>query len=87
MGWEMGNHRDQGGKCRNNFHSRRKIGGKWEEHGKWDEMPNFGSPISPIFPEVEDLPHSSLGKNPQPYAKKFGGFSTLGLERRLINLN
>ena len=48
------------------------CGGMWlkeiGQHGrkmgeKWDGIPIFHSPISPIFPEVEDLPHSSLCKN------------------------
>ena len=30
---------------------------------KWDEIPIFHSPISPIFPEVNDLPPSSLCKH------------------------
>ena len=29
----------------------------------WDEIPIFYSPISPVFPEVEDLPLSSLCKH------------------------
>ena len=30
--------------------------------GKWDEIPIFHSSIFPFFPEVEDLPYSSLCK-------------------------
>ena len=39
------------------------CGGMWlrKMGRKWDEMPIF-SPISPVFPEVEDLPQSSLPK-------------------------
>ena len=56
-----------------------KMGQKWDNSGhstwhvveedgtkiaeKWDEMPMCHSPIFPIFPEVEDLPRSSLCKN------------------------
>ena len=36
---------------------------KWRKWGEWDEVPIFHSPIFPIFPGVEDLPHSSLCKN------------------------
>ena len=48
---------NQDGKCRNNFQSRRKMGEireKREKQGdlreKWDGIPRFHSPISPIFP-------------------------------------
>ena len=38
-----------------------KRGVKWEKMGgKWEEIPIFHSPVLPHFPEVEDLPHSSL---------------------------
>ena len=58
------------GNCRNNFQSWRKIGGNWrkkggnggEMTGKWNGIPSFHSPILPIFPGVEDLPHSQLYK-------------------------
>ena len=45
---------------------------------KWDEILIFHSPISPIFPEVEDLPQSSLCKNssPQSPTEKLGMFAT-----------
>ena len=39
----------------------RKMGEKMGQN--WDEILIFHSPISPIFPEVEDLPHTSLCKN------------------------
>ena len=60
---------------------------------KWDEIPIFHSPIPPISPEDEDLPHSSLRKN-QPTALtdgKMGFFAThrhsppRGLVRMLAN--
>ena len=46
----------------------RKMGQKWGKNErkmgeKWDKIPIFHSPIFPIFPEVKDLPLSSLGKN------------------------
>ena len=56
------------------------CGGLWrdvvEENGrkmggKWDEIPIFL--ISPIFTEVDDLPHRSLCKT-QPTALKNGSF-------------
>ena len=37
-----------------------KMGEKGEE---WEKIPICHSPIFPIFPEVEDLPHSSLCNN------------------------
>ena len=62
-------------------HSTRDVGcegcsGMWlrKMGGKWDKIPTFHSSIFPIFPEVEDLPHSSLCKNhlssPQPPTEK-----------------
>ena len=45
---------------------------------RWDDIPLFHSPISLTFPEVEDLPHSSLCKT-QPTALtdgKTGMFAT-----------
>ena len=37
-----------------------KHWGLWEENGRqWDKLPTFHSPIAPMFPGVEDLPHNS----------------------------
>ena len=49
---------DEDGKCKNNWKSRSATQGNQRKMAqKWDEIPN-----SPILPEVEALPHTSLQK-------------------------
>ena len=74
MGANGGKWGDMGGNGGDIGHSIQDVGcgGLWrdvvEKNGakmgeKWDETPIFQSPPFPIFPEVEDIPKSSLCKN------------------------
>ena len=63
-----GGKRGRNGEVTGMAHGMRVVegcGGMWlrKMGQKWDEIPIYHSPISPIFPEVEGLSHSSLCKN------------------------
>ena len=61
-----GNRGKGGGGGGDSGNSTRDVGGGlwWTKMGeKWDEIPTFHSPISPIFLEVDGVPHNSLCEN------------------------